>query len=676
LDGRGSSLCAVLFAGASLLVTASGCAIDLEGLGAVDDGGTESSTDATGSSDSGGDVSTPDSSPGVDSEAGDGSSAADSGDGAGSEGEGGEGGSDDGGASCPSATPSPCVNPNTGNNDFCSNDSACDPCIDVADDMNCTTAYGSASSAYLCLAGACSPGDCRTNGDCATNARGSLCGVTTPNLCGTCTADSQCASVDPTTPVCDTTTGQCASGACTPSASNPPAACPVNSSDICCTGVCQASGEANACCPGPGANAYCAALLGNNAAACIGAVCTACPVVTGTAYSVDPVQGSDQAGTGNASVAGCAFKTITRALQVVGKSPLLATTIRVLGPSTVNAGETFPVVVPANVVITTSLGPVTVKVPAMQAGFSLAAANSGIAGGPGASVTIDGQNAIATYAIVASTGSRTTTLISNLTVTGFLDDGILVNTTGTLSIGPGVTSTSNGTAAARKSGLHVTAGGHAIIDVPLGSAPAHFDANTSHGILVDGSGYVTLTGAVTSATAGAGTVTANANFAAGLWVSQTPGAPPPNVITGLVSFGATSGNGMRFLAGSNVKLRGSVSLNNQASGVLVSGAAASNDVAQIDLGNPTGGDYGNNTFQEPAGSANNGGAGICLSLTANSGTLLGAGNVFGAVNCAAGTGMLTINRGACGNAACAGRICDLGVIGPGNDINVARCVHP
>lgn len=552
----------------------------------------------------------------------------------------------------------------------------CSACTDPTDDSNCKAAYGNGGSpSWLCLSGTCTPGDCRTNADCANNPNGGLCGVSTPNFCGKCTSDSQCSGA---TPVCNTTTGQCVTGTCTPNANNPPATCSVNANDMCCTGVCQPSTGANACCPGASSNAYCTGKLGV-VASCVNNVCTACPVVSNGQYVVDPVNGSDSAGTG-AGTQGCAFKTITRALQVIGSAPALPTTISIAGPSTVSAGETFPIALPTNVTVTSSGGAVTISVPAGKSGFTLSKPLSGISGGAGAALTISGSST-ATVGVVATTGSTSTTQLANVTISDFLNAGILVNGSGVLSIGAGVTSTANGTSSNRSPGLHVTGSGNAIVNVPAGSTPTHFDGNTSHGILVDGTGYLTLTGSVTNAQAGEGTVTANGNFVAGLWIGQTPGnAVPQNVITGLVSYGTTNGNGMRFLAGSNVKLRNSASLAAvNGSGIDVSFTTVSgvrnNDVSKIDLG--AAGDPGNNYVQNVAGAGNNGAAGICLDLSPNSGTLKAQGNQFRTANCASQAAQLTANKKGCGNAACAGGLCDVGYTSSvGNTIDTTMCTQP
>ena len=604
----------------------------------------------------------------------------------------------DGSASCAPEN-GPCSNDGTAG--LCRSGS-CLPCVDSVDDAACTAAYGGASASYLCLAGICTPGDCRTDADCASNPNGGLCGVSTPNACGKCVNDQQCAGSTGGS-VCNTGTGQCVVGTCPAEAGislgGAPAACPINAADICCTTMCQPAPGTNACCDGPNAAAYCATKLGDPQAACLNNLCTVCPQATGNNYLVDPVNGNDQTGTGDDTTTGCAFKTITRALQVIGPSPVLATTITVAGPSTVGAGETFPIPLPTNVVLTTTgNGVVEVDVPVGKAGFTFSQVGSGINGATtmanggtvaGLSIVghasggVDSGATGATYGVVVGTGTGVTTMtgpiLQNAAISGFVDDGILVENAGVLQLGTGVSSTANGTPSARKAGLHVTGTGQALIRVASGDMPAHFDQNTNHGILVDTNGSIAVAGVVTGGVSGTGTVTTNNNYAAGVWIEQTPGSPPLNSIDGLVSFANTNGAGMRIVAGSNVQLRNSALVGNQGNGVIVSAgaaAAASNDISMIDLGAgmDAGGTFGRNTLQEPLGSGNNGGAGICLEVKVNSGTLRAEGNIFGAVDCAVGGGALKLNSGACGNAACTGGVCDLGVVTTtGNDFDVSVC---
>jgi hypothetical protein len=260
-------------------------------------------------------------------------------------------------------------------------------------------------------------------------------------------------------------------------------------------------------------------------------------------------------------------------------------------------------------------------------------------------------------------------------VSNFATAGILVQNGGVLSIGAGVTSTGN------PDGLHVAGSGTptVTINVPSAGPATHFDSNTVHGILVTANGSITLTGVVTStAIPPTGTVTTNHNTAAGIWVQQTPGTPPLNTITGVVSY-ANTGNGLRFVGGSSVQLRGSLSLGNAGSGVIVSAGAGApgNNIAKIDLGDATGGTAGGNTLQAPFGAGQNGHSGICLAMRANAGTLLAAGNVFSTLNCATATTNVFADKAGCDNN-CAGNatVCDVGFNGAGNDINVSTCTHP
>ncbi|MDP9002059.1 MAG: hypothetical protein M3O46_18350, partial [Myxococcota bacterium] len=155
----------------------------------------------------------------------------------------------------------------TGNNSACNETGTsglckagvCSDCVGPADDAHCTTAYGSTSRPYLCLGGACIPGDCRISSDCNGNPSGGLCGVSTPNVCGKCTSDQQCAG-NSGGPVCDTASGQCVAGTCPIDAGvalgGVPGTCSANASDICCTGTCQPAPASHACCPGINAAAY------------------------------------------------------------------------------------------------------------------------------------------------------------------------------------------------------------------------------------------------------------------------------------------------------------------------------------------------------------------------------------------------------------------------------------
>lgn len=379
------------------------------------------------------------------------------------------------------------------------------------------------------------------------------------------------------------------------------------------------------------------------------------------------------------------MKTVTRALALIavaGTNP--APTIFIVGGTgvTVSAGETFPLTIPANVTVTTKTGPVTVQVPSGKAGFVLDSPTSTLTSATGALLTITttvtangaptpptgGTNGIQ----VGGTATSASTTISNVTVTGMLDDGILIGA-GSVAIGPGVTSSSNGILPTTRNGfahdgLHVVGAAAAAVITGSGAAPTMFNANSAHGIFVGDDGSITLTGAPISAVAGTGTVVTNSNSAAGVWIQQTPSAtaPPPNSITGLVSWGNFAGNGMRIVAGSNVTVRGSAFLSNNADGVIIStnptrGNANDSNISLVDLGDGT--TAGGNTFQGAIGEGANGNAGLCLAITPNLGeTLQAVGNIFRGNTCASAASTLLLNNTGCGNsvAKCAGGICDLG----------------
>ncbi|MDB4988697.1 MAG: hypothetical protein JWN04_3875 [Myxococcaceae bacterium] len=561
-------------------------------------------------------------------------------------------------------------------------------CVAAACTTNSTAC--SSNAADFCCGLACVPGNCCTNADCTSSSDGGICGAGGPNVCGKCTADSQCDSNQ----VCNKSSGQCVAnvGLCM-GAPGPlggaAGTCPSIGNDVCCSaGTCTPAptGSALACCPGSGGTSYCQGKLGTNAT-CAGNVCTTCAPISTTApvYYVDPINGSDN-GTGSltltsgGSAATCAVKTITRALQLIGSAVVPTQVIVVGGPlTTVGTGEAFPITVPANVTISTQTGPVTVSVPDGKAGFTLNAPNTQITSGAGAPLTITtivtGTTGGKTGVVVDS-GSDTTTAIANVTIRGMLENGIVVNA-GVVTIGAGVVSSSNGTNTKTGNGLSVQ-GGEAIIDVAAGSAATQFNNNTAHGILVGGTGFIRVTGSVTSASTGSGTIETNGNTYAGVWIEQAAGAPQ-SIISGLVSFANTGGNGMRIAGGSNVKVRGSVFLGNSGSGVIVSSGAGAgpNAIANIDLGTSgASGSNGGNTFQAPLGSGNNANAGLCLAVAANSGTLNAAGNTFHAATCTSGTATLTHNKKGCGNnpVLCAGGVCDLGeTVSAGNAFNVLPC---
>ncbi|MET0791319.1 MAG: hypothetical protein ABW061_07330, partial [Polyangiaceae bacterium] len=119
---------------------------------------------------------------------------------------------------------------------------------------------------------------------------------------------------------------------------------------------------------------------------CIATVCTPCDSVTfsagSTVYFVDPANGSDSNGTGSAKSGGqaqnaCAFKTIARALQVIG-SPTQASgaTVKLKGNAGTATGESCAISIPHYVVIQGANSPVTVKNSTGKVGVKIACTRS------------------------------------------------------------------------------------------------------------------------------------------------------------------------------------------------------------------------------------------------------------------------------------------------------------
>jgi len=166
--------------------------------------------------------------------------------------------------------------------------------------------------------------------------------------------------------MCHTTTGSASTGRCVSSACSASGACSANTSDFCCDSACTPGN----CC----GDADCAA---NPAFGpiyrCVNHACTGCAAVTGNKFFVDPVNGNDGTATGSGIAAGiatpsCSFKTVTRALQAVGGFAVPGTQIVIVGThgqtTTLAATEALPIVVPANVTVATSDGPIRLNLPA------------------------------------------------------------------------------------------------------------------------------------------------------------------------------------------------------------------------------------------------------------------------------------------------------------------------
>ena len=271
-------------------------------------------------------------------------------------------------------------------------------CGGCSTDAQCTAdpQYG---PGHICFQGICQPGNCHgTSSDCTGAQAGLLCGAQAANACGMCAADSQC-KADPaygSGTICNTTTGQPDSGKCVSAMCTGSGACAANTADFCCGDSCTPGN----CC----ADADCAPL--GSVYRCVNNSCTGCSPATGNKFFVDPVNGNDAMATGSGMVGGvatpsCSFRTVTRALSAVGGFAVAGTQIVIVGQSgqtvPLDAAETLPIIVPANVAITTQAGPIRLNLTASGdpnlanvAGFQLAGAGAAIAPDPAAPVTIDG----------------------------------------------------------------------------------------------------------------------------------------------------------------------------------------------------------------------------------------------------------------------------------------------
>jgi hypothetical protein len=527
----------------------------------------------------------------------------------------------------------------------------------------------------ICYQGTCSAGNCHaTSMDCTGVNSGLICGASATNVCGACVSDGQCKSDSfyGNSKICNTTAGpnqgHCVTAACAVSG-----ACAANGGDFCCGSLCTAGN----CC----SDADCGAI----GTACVNNVCSACNLVSGNKFFVDPINGNDSTGTGSGfsgttAAAGCAFKTIARAITIIGATPPAGTKIVIVGKlgSTTNitsATETLPIILPANVTLTTQGGPIKITLlttgAGNPAGLRFLNNNSGVTADPAAPLTLDGNGNVSGIGILVNPATATNIAsVSNVTIQNTGGDGIRVST-GVLNIGAGVVVTGSSADGLRVLGTivgtAVTAAGVANIVVPAGQSPTMFSGNVSHGIEVTTGGSVNVTGAPGAPVPSSnGTVVVTNNTAAGLRINQTSGTTglATSTIDGLVAW-ANPNYGARLFTGSLVKVRNSIFLANGQYGVLVStgaaGTAAGQDLSKVDLGTP--GSFGKNYLQTPLGAlGTNASGGICVGLSTYTGggmlteVLPAAGNfmVSGttAVDCSTSTA--TITRGTCGGFRSAG----------------------
>jgi hypothetical protein len=529
-----------------------------------------------------------------------------------------------------------------------------DTCGACSSDAQCVndSVYG---SGYICYQGLCQPGDCHgTSADCTGSKVGQVCGAVTSNDCGLCSSDSQCQS-DPyygSSRMCQTaggpTAGTCVSAACSTSG-----ACSANPGDFCCNNICTPGN----CC----SDTDCASL--GSTYRCVNNSCTGCSAATGNTYFVDPVNGSDASATGSGMAGGiatptCSFKTVTHALAVVSGIGASGTKIVIVGQAgqtvALDVSETLPIVVPANVAISTKVGPIRVNLPAATdtayGGFRLVGDQSVIAPDPSAPLTIDGNLNSSGIGIGVAPGAGKTAAISYVTVQNTGGNGIAV-TSGTLNILQGVTVTNAGSTTRHHDGLNIS-GGTVNVTVPAGQATTSFSNNSEHGIYVTGTGVLNINGVpvTTPGANGQGTVIANSNAFDGLEIFQAAGAAAQSSITGLVAW-ANIKQGIQLFGGEKVKIRRCVLLNNKLNGLFLTAAdstAASNDLSGINLG--TAGDPGLNQLQASLGS-NADLAGLCVSMAASQGalSLSAEGNTFaGPTDCTTSTNSI-VRSSTCAN---------------------------
>jgi hypothetical protein len=541
--------------------------------------------------------------------------------------------------------------------------SQADTCGPCSTDAQCI-ADASYGAGNICYQGICQLGDCHgTSSDCAGLNAGLICGAVTANDCGACSGDAQCQS-DPvygSSTICETATGQPLTGTCVTATCSTSGPCAANGADFCCNDLCT-SGN---CC----VDADCA---GNpsfgSTFRCVNNSCTGCSTATGNTYFVDPLNGDDATATGSGIAAGiatpsCSFKTVTHALAVASTVGAIGTKIVIVGESgqtvSLDAAETLPIVVPANVAISTKTGPIRVNMPAGSdtsfGGFRLVGDQAVIAPDASAPITIDGASNSSGIGIGVSPGAGKTTAISYVTVQQSGGNGIAV-VSGTLNIGQGVNVSNAGSASKHHDGLNV-AGGTVNIIVGGGQSTTSFTGNTEHGIYVTGAAVLNISGAPVLPANGQGTVVVSGNAFDGLEIFETAGAAPRSTVSGLVTWGNVK-QGMQLFGGEKVKVRRSVLLDNKLNGLLITSSdpsPASNDLAGIDLG--VAGDPGLNQLQASAGSNPNL-AGLCLSMSPGQTALAlsAEGNVFaGPVDCTSSTNAIVRSS------SCAGGV-DLGII--------------
>ena len=323
---------------------------------------------------------------------------------------------------------------------------------------------GGGASGTSCIQGVCTPGGCRSSADCNSVAAtvGEICGATTANVCGRCTSDAQCqaeASYSTSAPICNI-----GYAPALPMGARSRVTCALRTRR---TSAAPAVAWRGNCCQ--------ASDCPTSSPECQQNQCTACPAVTNNTYYVDPVAGVNTTGNGSSATGGnCEFRTITKALAVVGLTPPAGTKIEVLTTGTAGSGETFPMVVPPNVTIegAASGTPSTINLPADTTAFWLTGANSGLN-----NLVIDGGGKPLTAGIVVHQGTDATTTLTDVTIQNMGADGISAGTNAVLTILSGVSSSHN-----LGNGLIMVYPSTVTITVNAGETAASFSDNSGRGI--------------------------------------------------------------------------------------------------------------------------------------------------------------------------------------------------
>jgi len=389
---------------------------------------------------------------------------------------------------------------------------------------------------------------------------------------------------------------------------------------------------------------------------CIASVCTPCDAVTyssgSTVYFVDPANGNDSNGTGSAKSGGqaanaCAFKTITRALQVIG-SPTQASgvIVKLKGNAGAATGEAFPISVPQYVVIQGATAPVTVTLAAAKGGFEFVGTGSTLK-----DLVLEGGGNSGVAVRLATTDLSAT--LDGVTIQNTAATGVDI-LAGTLNLLAGTTVQLAGTTASRQEGITVEGTGKLVAKLTTGRVSVI--KNTAQGIHVLERGSVDLEGAVTSNTSAtpttfAGTIVVSQNNDANIELNQTGTTPRPlNTIKGVLATGSVNSDGLLILAGTVASVRRSVFVGNGQNGIRLlhtnTRANGVNDVSNIDLGKTN--DPGLNVLQGANDQLNNKGAGICIDIDpAQTQAINAQGNLFAVADCSTTTATLTKNMTDC-----------------------------